>query len=439
MKIKGGGCAGLCQGFNPNESKCQCYGCQTPCVGGRRACGRRDKHGGCGGCDVPPPDDCPGPNYNKCDVNYIMMNFEEPNRKPRWFRTTEINGKYIQASEDFQADNTEASGMVIIGHPHNIIIWDSVVYTTENLKEEVINNKLCFKSAIFKTYDGHKINITPSAKPPSMCDKGKFIFQTKNDIDFDQYTIAEITDNDEIAALSPDLTAAIIISYNRNGGNAKIRLVPSSGNTTTLYLKLYGVQTYNVNGFDTFCFTRAEVDIEKTDSKYIPTYKDFTFTVSTTQLIGTPVECNTTCAPEDYSISSRYKNGAIYTYRITKNEKCIITAANRDGTGIYIEIDLHKQTVRYPDYTFSDAKFEGIKINQVGKSCFIEAVRYNNGNVQTLTCVKSTDDTVVDPVVEKIATISKNNESSEASKNIKETNIKIKETCGKNGNSILNN
>jgi len=44
MKIKGGGCVGLCQGFNPNESQCQCYGCQKPC-GGRRACGRRELYG----------------------------------------------------------------------------------------------------------------------------------------------------------------------------------------------------------------------------------------------------------------------------------------------------------------------------------------------------------------------------------------------------------
>lgn len=43
MKIKGGGCACLCQGFNPDESQCKCYGCQTPC-GGRRACGARDKY-----------------------------------------------------------------------------------------------------------------------------------------------------------------------------------------------------------------------------------------------------------------------------------------------------------------------------------------------------------------------------------------------------------
>ena len=60
MKIKGGGCAGLCQGFNPNESKCQCYGCQKPC-GGRRACGRRELYGGCCWCDEPtpqPPEEC---------------------------------------------------------------------------------------------------------------------------------------------------------------------------------------------------------------------------------------------------------------------------------------------------------------------------------------------------------------------------------------------
>ena len=41
MKIKGGGCACNCRGFDPNESKCDCYGRQkTICnVGGRRACG----------------------------------------------------------------------------------------------------------------------------------------------------------------------------------------------------------------------------------------------------------------------------------------------------------------------------------------------------------------------------------------------------------------
>jgi len=44
MKIKGGGCACLCQGFNPNESQCKCYGCQKPC-GGRRACGARELFG----------------------------------------------------------------------------------------------------------------------------------------------------------------------------------------------------------------------------------------------------------------------------------------------------------------------------------------------------------------------------------------------------------
>ena len=43
MKIKGSGCVSLYQGFNPNESKFQ-----KPCGGGRRACGARDKHGGCG-------------------------------------------------------------------------------------------------------------------------------------------------------------------------------------------------------------------------------------------------------------------------------------------------------------------------------------------------------------------------------------------------------
>jgi uncharacterized surface protein with fasciclin (FAS1) repeats len=42
MKIKGGGCACNCRGFDPNESKCDCYGRQKPIcnVGGRRACGR---------------------------------------------------------------------------------------------------------------------------------------------------------------------------------------------------------------------------------------------------------------------------------------------------------------------------------------------------------------------------------------------------------------
>ena len=41
MKIKGGGCACNCRGFDPNESKCDCYGRQKPIcnVGGRRACG----------------------------------------------------------------------------------------------------------------------------------------------------------------------------------------------------------------------------------------------------------------------------------------------------------------------------------------------------------------------------------------------------------------
>ena len=68
MKIKGGGCAGLCQGFNPNESKCQCYGCQKPCGGGRRACGRRELYGGCCGCDEPPPPkEC-----KTCDVNDLI-------------------------------------------------------------------------------------------------------------------------------------------------------------------------------------------------------------------------------------------------------------------------------------------------------------------------------------------------------------------------------
>ena len=42
MKIKGRGCACDCRGFDPNESKCDCYGRQKPIcnVGGRRACGR---------------------------------------------------------------------------------------------------------------------------------------------------------------------------------------------------------------------------------------------------------------------------------------------------------------------------------------------------------------------------------------------------------------
>ena len=69
MKIKGGGCVGLCQGFNPNESRCQCYGCQKPCGGGRRACGRRELYGGCCGCDEPPPETC-----DKCsEKSYILL------------------------------------------------------------------------------------------------------------------------------------------------------------------------------------------------------------------------------------------------------------------------------------------------------------------------------------------------------------------------------
>ena len=103
MKIKGGGCAGLCQGFNPNESKCQCYGCQKPCGGGRRACGRRDKHGGCGGCDEPPPQ--PPEECKTCAVNDLI--FTRYRNEIYFYKITKNENGVISARGDEDDDSFE--------------------------------------------------------------------------------------------------------------------------------------------------------------------------------------------------------------------------------------------------------------------------------------------------------------------------------------------
>ena len=156
-----------------------------------------------------------------------------------------------------------------------------------------------------------------------------------------------------------------------------------------------------------------------------------------------PEECKT-CAEGDF-ISTRYRN-EIWLYRIKNNENGIISVETGDGDITTIKIDVIKQKIYYEKNGATigqlDVKFVGLIINQNGRSCFIEATSIPPGIVgykQTMTCVRNpvvSVNPVVDPVVEKIATISKQNESSEASENIIETNIKIKETCGKNGNGL---
>ena len=100
MKIKGGGCVGLCQGFNPNESKCQCYGCQKPCGGGRRACGRRELYGGCCGCDEPPQPPTPV-ECKTCAVNdYIFTRY----RNEIYLYTITNNEKGIISAQPGEGD-----------------------------------------------------------------------------------------------------------------------------------------------------------------------------------------------------------------------------------------------------------------------------------------------------------------------------------------------
>ena len=99
MKIKGGGCVGLCQGFNPNESQCQCYGCQKPCGGGRRACGRRELYGGCCGCDEPPPQ--PHEECKTCaEGDYIFTRY----KNEIWLYTITKNKNGIISAQPGDAD-----------------------------------------------------------------------------------------------------------------------------------------------------------------------------------------------------------------------------------------------------------------------------------------------------------------------------------------------
>ena len=75
-----------------------------------------------------------------------------------------------------------------------------------------------------------------------------------------------------------------------------------------------------------------------------------------------------------------------------------------------------------------------VDTNKVGEYTITYSATDVYENTWTASRIVYVNDTV--STTQLIATITKNNESSEASENIIETNIKIKETCGKNGNGL---
>ena len=417
MKIKGGGCACLCQGFNPNESKCQCYGCQKPC-GGRRACGarelygqeqccRKEEHGGCGGCDVTPftplflgssQDD-----FKDCTINIPLVYLDTPSWKPglynqiKCFYETFRNDSTISIQPIRYAlhDASFTAGLIVRTKPYS-----PITYTRSYLYERY-NDKIAFT-------DGEDNAVV----------------------------IAKVSNGYEI-----------IKTKYVGGDTATHRTFTPELNSDALTYIVYIDKNNTANMSD---------QLEWHKRKFQHNFElPFTISGKCKCIKGNQPDCK--CGKGNHIVltASNDVNTPLQKFIIFSNENGIIVAFGEDGERDSVTIE-DIETVGRGKVTFNiknvgsatvEATFGDKSYSEDGtKLCFNEVILPSlyDGLELTFTCspiplvvdpVVSVDP-VVDPVVETIGTISKNNESSKASKNIKETNIKFTEWCGKNGNGL---
>ena len=174
MKIKGSGCVSLYQGFNPNESKFQ-----KPCGGGRRECGARDKHGGCGNSPqvsgesplltINPPSEC------NCNVYNQIIEYNVNGSTMAYNIIENSSGKITATSTTTSA--REVRLKIEVGFPTPLL---GEIYFSGSSNREIIkfNNLTITNNGGFSFTDANLVGVRLGLVSPShFIWNGKYIIR----------------------------------------------------------------------------------------------------------------------------------------------------------------------------------------------------------------------------------------------------------------------